>query len=394
MRMRTSLVAATLAGLLVAGATGAAASGTSIRTVGATAAAAVPWGSVGPGWTLAVWSPNKPVGPGEPAPKGNAQNPPFTVYLVSPSGARYRINRTALHDIRLEAWAGDATRALLIEPSDSATLRQLDLSTGTVSTAFTVPTSGTVFFETATYTKPDGLAVLVELQRHDVQVLERYSLNGNLELTYPRLFSTVGAYGGAYIESPNGLEVVLGAQRGLAVLANDGSVIGQVVLHGALSCSPVRWWRSGVVLASCRLSESTSRLYEIPVDGGHVTDLTASPVGEDVQDEDAWPVAGSVYLQDAGGCGYQYLAKLRPATRTTTPVEVPRVADGDSVFVIGATASTLDLQATIACGSGQSLLRFDPTADTSTVLLGPPVTGGGVIAALPYPSAGAATPLG
>ena len=37
-----------------------------------------------------------------------------------------------------------------------------------------------------------------------------------------------------------------------------------------------------------------------------------------------------------------------------------------------------------SCGTGQSLFDYDPAAGTSTVLLGPPVNGGGVISALPY----------
>jgi TolB protein len=34
------------------------------------------------------------------------------------------------------------------------------------------------------------------------------------------------------------------------------------------------------------------------------------------------------------------------------------------------------------------LFDYDPAANTSTVLLGPPLNGGGVIAALPYPGRG------
>jgi hypothetical protein len=37
------------------------------------------------------------------------------------------------------------------------------------------------------------------------------------------------------------------------------------------------------------------------------------------------------------------------------------------------------------CGDGESLVDYDPTAGTSTVLLGPTVNGGGVRDALPYP---------
>jgi TolB protein len=55
------------------------------------------------------------------------------------------------------------------------------------------------------------------------------------------------------------------------------------------------------------------------------------------------------------------------------------------VFVKGVSADKLVLQATMACGSGVSLLTYDPAANTSAVLLGPPVNGGGVIDAVLYP---------
>jgi TolB protein len=38
-----------------------------------------------------------------------------------------------------------------------------------------------------------------------------------------------------------------------------------------------------------------------------------------------------------------------------------------------------------SAGDGEALVDYDPTAGTSTVLLGPTVNGGGVRNALPYP---------
>jgi hypothetical protein len=62
----------------------------------------------------------------------------------------------------------------------------------------------------------------------------------------------------------------------------------------------------------------------------------------------------------------------------TTPVSVPGVDSNSSVVVTGATADKLVLQAKMGCGSGISPLTYDPAANTSTVLVGPPVNGGGV----------------
>ena len=79
-----------------------------------------------------------------------------------------------------------------------------------------------------------------------------------------------------------------------------------------------------------------------------------------------------------------YLAKLN-ADGTTTKVSVPEADNDKSVEVVGFDGAALDLHATAACGGGQSLLRFDPGTNTSTVLLGPSVNGGGVSNAEPYP---------
>jgi TolB protein len=88
-------------------------------------------------------------------------------------------------------------------------------------------------------------------------------------------------------------------------------------------------------------------------------------------------------VQALGACGLIYLAKLND-DGTTTPVSVPEVDERKSVEVIGVDGASLDLKARAACGDGQTLLRYDPKANTSTVLLGAPINGGGVIDAISY----------
>ena len=66
-------------------------------------------------------------------------------------------------------------------------------------------------------------------------------------------------------------------------------------------------------------------------------------------------------------------------------MSVPGADNGKSIGVLGVDGSALVLHANAACGGGQSLLRFDPGTNTSTVLLGPSVNGGGVSDAVPYP---------
>jgi hypothetical protein len=67
-----------------------------------------------------------------------------------------------------------------------------------------------------------------------------------------------------------------------------------------------------------------------------------------------------------------------------TPVTVPDAVDSGHVSVAGATGDDLVLRTKMGCGSGISVLTYDPAANTTTVLLGPPVDGGGVQHAILY----------
>lgn len=93
--------------------------------------------------------------------------------------------------------------------------------------------------------------------------------------------------------------------------------------------------------------------------------------------------AAGTFLQATGACGVVFVAKLND-DGTTSRVSVPNVKGG-SVVVVGANGGDLTLHARAGCGGGQSLIDYNPTAGTSTVLLGPTVNGGGVINAVPYP---------
>lgn len=70
------------------------------------------------------------------------------------------------------------------------------------------------------------------------------------------------------------------------------------------------------------------------------------------------------------------MAKLNSRS-TTDPVDIPGVG-GASTYIVGTYHDLLGLRATVACGGGLSLMWFDPAADKTTILLGPPVSGGGV----------------
>ena len=126
------------------------------------------------------------------------------------------------------------------------------------------------------------------------------------------------------------------------------------------------------------------------MDGGTSTALTAlnsgqgddPEFGSDLGDGIAWELPSGTFLQSAGACGTAFLSRLT-ADGHTTRVAVPGMPQ--SVFVTGATGDTLVLQGHADCGGGTSLATYNPEANTSTVLLGPPVNGGGVTEAILYP---------
>lgn len=185
--------------------------------------------------------------------------------------------------------------------------------------------------------------------------------------------------------------MVLGTDAGLVLMGNDGTPGAPLSLSGQGECRPLRWWDGDAgttVLANCSTPETyVKQLWLVPIDGGAATALTAPNDGQqmpDLGDADAWQLPSGTFVQALSACGTQYLAKLE-ADGTTTPVTVPQVDENDSVEVVGADGSGLLLQAELACGPGKALLRFDPVANTSTVLLGPPVNDGGVTAAVLYP---------
>jgi hypothetical protein len=310
-----------------------------------------------------------------------------SLFLVDPKGGRYLVWQRRVINDSLTAWSGDRKRALFVSYGAATRFLQVDLTTGVATALFAFPSSNTVFYESVSYTRPDGLALLITTQTNDEQLLQRFSLDGTVQLTYPGTFSNVGRYAGHMLSAPNGLQLVMGAARGVAVVDNDGQVVSQILVPGVSGCTPTGWWSAGVVLASCFGASAAPRLYKIAISTSEVTSLTVTPKPPDAGDLGAWPIGKSVYVQDAGGCGYVYLARLEADGRTT-PVSVPDVVEGDSVYVLGATKSELALEATIACGGGESALWFNPLTDHSTIVLGPHLNGGGVIGALSDPDSG------
>jgi TolB protein len=353
----------------------------------------VPWSEVGPGWMLAMWNAATPMNSGDEFSPGDATpyNAETTLYLVNPEGSRYAITTFEAPGENgslptLADWSGDGTRALFYRQGDDLTVIEVDLRTGE-RTSFPVKNGYAV---TPRYTRPEGKAVLL-LKSNDVDSaasLTRVDLSGKQQLTYPvdKLGSEFNA---SYLSSPDGTRLVLGTDTGLARMGNDGTPGEELPVPEASSCTPTRWWETDVALARCYGTDfSYSQLWLVPIDGTAPTPLTGKndgTQGQDMGDLNAWQLPEGTFVQAAGGCGFVYLAKLNSADGTTTPVSVPDVDDGHSVQVLGVADDHLQLQATLSCGSGESLVDYDPASGTSTVLLGEDVNGGGVVDAVPYP---------
>jgi hypothetical protein len=349
----------------------------------------VPWTQVGPGWMLATWSPAPGRGSDEPPPgQPTAESVNTTLYLVDPAGGRYPITTFPPPGEQagpeLVDWSGNGSYALFdAQYAKPPTAIVVDLHSGRQTT---LPLEGS-----PRYSRPEGKALLLSTPpgpESRLATLHRVDLAGNHQLTYPT--DKLGSpFNGNYLSTPDGTRLVLGASAGLVVMGNDGTVGSTLPIRGQINCSPLRWWDEShaTVLATCDAPGFTSRLWLAPIDGGPPTALTAvndGQQGPDLRDASAWQLPAGTFVQAEGACGYQYLAKLT-ADGTTSPVSVPGVDPGHSVIVAGVNGSDLDLKATASCGTGQSLLDYNPAAGTSTVLLGPPLNGGGVIAAVPYP---------
>lgn len=368
------------------------------------AIAQVPWDKVGPGWMLAEWSPVTPHRTGEqPAPgEPTSETASTTLFLVDPTGNRYAITTFAPgSDLRLADWSGDGGHALLTQAYVTPTSAiSVDLHTGEQTT---LPVAGY-----PRYTRPNGTAILVSdtFNGNKPGFLKRVDLKGNPQFTYPTDdLGGAGHFGGRYAESPDGTLLVLDtanlgndvvprSDNSLVVMSNDGTIIRTLPAPMAKAlCGPVKWWTPGSLLVHCSSEHgSSSQLWEVPLDGGTPTALTAVNSGQendpgfggDIGDENAWKLSSGTFLQSLGACGTVFLSKLT-ADGHTTQVKIPGVSD--NVFVTGAANDRLLVRGQVGCSGTTSLVSYDPAANTSTVLLGPPINGGGVSEALLYPSA-------
>jgi TolB protein len=350
-------------------------------------ASAIPWVNVGPGWFLALWGPHAAVYPGPAITKWEQQK--TTLFLVDPDGGRYLIDTLPAPSLyQLYDWSGDGRRALIGTPTTGAQpksrVEEIDLASGKVLSQFTSSGSNT-YDDWYQFTRPKGLALLRSSQDDNgVISLARLSLTGETQQTYPSARPVVASANSALLPSLDGTELVVAADHGLELFANNGTFL-RGIGPLAKACSPERWWGPNDLVASCvSLSVNSSAvpaLWLVPVNGPAPSQLTF-PKAPDYGDVNGWKVGNAVYLQALGACGTEFLAR-RLSNGATKQVNVPKAANDERV--IGASGGQLALQAVVGCGGGQSLFLFDPTTAKETALLGPPLNGGGVLSALPYP---------
>ncbi len=365
----------------------------------------VPWAQVSPGWMLAVWTPVTPHMPGSQPPPGDPTPETATdvLYLLSPAGDRYAITEFPPPNNagNLIDWSSDGSHALLTpEYGAKGAAISIDLHTGARTTVS--PRDGNL-----EYTRPDGKALLVSTSYNGSKpgTLKRIDMAGHEQFVYPtKDLGGAGQFSGDYLESPDGTQLVLGTanlgnevvprtDNSLVVVGNDGSIVR--VLSAPMPkamCSPVKWWTAGVILTHCTVERSSAeQLWKVPLDGGKPSALTGvnpvednNPRFEDnLGNPSAVELPSGTFLSTAGACGTTFVSRLTPDGGTRR-LHIPGVSD--SVGLVGASGDKLVIVGRVGCGGGKSLMTYDPAANTSTVLLGPPIGhGGGVERVVLYP---------
>ena len=354
------------AALLTTGTTADAQPARTSQPASAARLAGVPWNRVGPGWVLAQYTTAAPEG---------GKTGPVTLYLISPGGARYQLarwpdNRTAPG---LVAWSPDGKRALFQVFSGHARAEQLTLAAGRKST-FVMQGNATPIG----YTTPRGLNIVGTRPSGNGFAEGRYSLSG-------RLLQPLGSGGALY--TPSGAEFAAGARHGIKLVSNHGSLIRQLPVPGtsANTCSPVRWWNSGTVLASCQPSGTGPQLlWLVPVSGARPKALTRPHdprTTGDFGDLDAWRLPSGLYLQAAGACGVLHI--YRQARNGSIKLVIPPHTTDDN-RVLTARGSRLLVQAPTDCVGSVSLLWYNPATQAEQWLIRPPAHVIGVTVAVPF----------
>jgi hypothetical protein len=153
----------------------------------------------------------------------------------------------------------------------------------------------------------------------------------------------------------------------LGGISNAGGVIRRFT--SADSCLVVHWWTASELLTrNC----AGQRLFVTPVSGASPVPLTPAPLtlaaGSPYRfPEDAWQLAGHVYVQLTGpACGTGSLAVIRGGRLADVPVRT-----GDRGATIVAASRSELLIVAEGCMRSSGLLWFNPADSAQVQVLGP-----------------------
>jgi hypothetical protein len=340
---------------------------------------AIPWSQVDAGWTIALWTAATLTSEQE-----ITKVRPQTVYLVNPVGGRYLITTlNGNHTLRLADWSTDVRTALLVRQGTTSTaVIRLDLSSGKTE-SFTA--AGKV--RSAKFTKPSGRAILLERAGAGI---ERVSLAGAHQVTYPKSKTTDVITFSHPLSSPDGRTIVIDSDHGLVVRAESGTLFRTIAPpKGATACSPLQWWNAGSVLASCEGGDfHAGQLYVIPiVTPGPITTL-APPASLENPFTLAWQLdSGVLLLNFATDCGAGVLGKL-DSTGHAVSRGMPAGLGGYGLNPVGETKSAVTVMISLSCERHYvpALVSYNPGTNQLTRLLGPELNGGSVLGAYGFGS--------
>lgn len=320
----------------------------------------VPWDQVGHGWYLTLV---------DQGPQGqfgiDARHQ--LLDLVDPLGGRYQLAKTAIgkdgsNYRRLTDWSTGGRRAIELVDTKSKGQRAVlyDLPAGThVRTDLGRGVIGATFAD-------HGSLYLTKVGGRKGSPLLRLNEDGPTQVLHRRT-------DGKALATPSGGQVVTGtgsqSDHRLLVIGGTGQVVR--TLSTPAKCSPARWWKPGVVMASCLVGKRLDeRLYAAPLDGsaGHWISADHGKRSEDLGDLDARILHGTTYLEAAGPCGVVFLARQH-ADGAATKVNVPKATQ--NVYLIGTRGKSLVLHMGVSCDGGSArdaITHFNPSTDRNRLV--------------------------
>jgi hypothetical protein len=161
------------------------------------------------------------------------------------------------------------------------------------------------------------------------------------------------------------------------------------------ACTPISWWTSSTVLASCDASGGaggSTALWLMPAGGGHPAPLTTAsgePSGDFVTGG-AWRAGGQVYVTSTSS------NQCSGAPSGPGGLSIDRNGSSSAIAVAGSTGNHNAIIASLGgkllvvsqtnCPGSQSLLWLNPSTGTTQALLTATSAEAGVVAAVPYGS--------